>query len=82
MSTRPSRMGVPVVDVMIGPFNLILGLGISPKAPSLSGILLAGVVGFVGYGISIALFVVAPYATSEPPVPVRIFPQRLSLAPQ
>jgi len=45
--------------LVAGPFNLILGLSISREAPSLSGILLTGVVGFVGYGVSLALFVVA-----------------------
>ena len=45
--------------LIAGPFNLILGLGISREAPSLSGVLLTGVVGFVGYGVSLALFVVA-----------------------
>jgi hypothetical protein len=45
--------------LIAGPFNLILGLSISREAPSLSGILLSGVVGFVGYGVSLALFVVA-----------------------
>jgi hypothetical protein len=45
--------------LIAGPFNLILGLSISREAPSLSGIPLTGVVGFLGYGVSVALFVVA-----------------------
>jgi drug/metabolite transporter (DMT)-like permease len=42
-----------------GPFNLMLGLFISRALPSLSGVLFTGVVGFIGYGVSLALFVAA-----------------------
>jgi drug/metabolite transporter (DMT)-like permease len=62
--TRKVSLADPLQIAMLkgliaGPFNLILGLGISLAAPSLSGVLLAGIVGFLGYGISLALFVVA-----------------------
>jgi len=62
--TRKVSLADPLQIAMLkgliaGPFNLILGLGISHEVPSLSGVLLSGVVGFVGYGVSLALFVVA-----------------------
>src|SRR5215469_11016033 len=62
--TRKVSLADPLQIAMLkgliaGPFNLILGLAISREAPSLSGVLLTGVVGFVGYGVSLALFVVA-----------------------
>jgi drug/metabolite transporter (DMT)-like permease len=62
--TRKVSLADPLQIVMLkgliaGPFNLVLGLSISHQVPSLSGIFFAGVVGFVGYGISLALFVVA-----------------------
>jgi drug/metabolite transporter (DMT)-like permease len=62
--TRKVSLADPLQIAMLkgliaGPFNLILGLGISREAPSLSGVLFSGVVGFVGYGVSLALFVVA-----------------------
>jgi drug/metabolite transporter (DMT)-like permease len=62
--TRKVSLADPLQIAMLkgliaGPFNLILGLGISREVPSLSGVLLTGVVGFVGYGVSLALFVVA-----------------------
>jgi drug/metabolite transporter (DMT)-like permease len=62
--TRKVSLADPLEIAMLkgliaGPFNLILGLSISREAPSLSGILLTGAVGFLGYGVSVALFVVA-----------------------
>ena len=62
--TRKVSLADPLQIAMLkgliaGPLNLILGLSISREAPSLSGVLLSGVVGFVGYGVSLALFVVA-----------------------
>ena len=62
--TRKASLADPLQIAMLkgliaGPINLILGLNISREAPSLSGILLTGVVGFLGYGVSVALFVVA-----------------------
>jgi len=62
--TRKVSLADPLQIAMLkgliaGPFNLMLGLGISREVPSLSGVLVSGVVGFVGYGVSLALFVVA-----------------------
>jgi hypothetical protein len=45
--------------LIAGPFNLILGLSIGHQIPTFSGIFLTGVIGFLGYGVSLALFVVA-----------------------
>jgi drug/metabolite transporter (DMT)-like permease len=50
---------VTLKGLIAGPFNLILGLSISHQIPTVSDILLTGVVGFLGYGVSLALFVVA-----------------------
>jgi drug/metabolite transporter (DMT)-like permease len=62
--TRRVSLADPLQIAMLkgliaGPFNLVLGLSISREVPSLPGVLLAGVVGFLGYGVSVALFVVA-----------------------
>jgi drug/metabolite transporter (DMT)-like permease len=62
--TRKVSLADPLQIAMLkgliaGPFNLILGLSISREVPSLSGTLLTGVVGFLGYGVSVALFVAA-----------------------
>ena len=62
--TRKVSLADPLQIAMLkgliaGPFNLVLGLGISPQIPSVSGILLSGIVGFLGYGVSLALFVLA-----------------------
>ena len=63
--TRKVSLADPLQIAMLkgliaGPFNLVLGLSISREVPSLPpGVLLAGVVGFLGYGVSVALFVVA-----------------------
>jgi drug/metabolite transporter (DMT)-like permease len=62
--TRKVSLADPLQIAMLkgliaGPFNLILGLGISHQIPSSSGILLTGLVGFLGYGVSLALFVAA-----------------------
>ena len=45
--------------LIAGPFNLVLGLALGAALPGLSAVLIAGVVGFIGYGVSLALFVVA-----------------------
>jgi hypothetical protein len=63
--TRKVSLADPLQIAMLkgliaGPINLILGLVISLAAPTLSRVLLAGIVGFLGYGISLALFVVCP----------------------
>jgi drug/metabolite transporter (DMT)-like permease len=50
---------VELKGLMAGPFNLLLGLLIGASLPSFSAIIAAGVVGFLGYGVSLALFVVA-----------------------
>ena len=62
--TRKVSLADPLQIAMLkgliaGPFNLILGLSISHEIPNVSGILLTGIVGFLGYGVSLALFVVA-----------------------
>jgi drug/metabolite transporter (DMT)-like permease len=62
--TRKVSLADPLQIAMLkgliaGPFNLILGLSISHQIPTFSGILVTGVVGFLGYGVSLALFVVA-----------------------
>jgi drug/metabolite transporter (DMT)-like permease len=62
--TRKVSLADPLQIAMLkgliaGPFNLILGLSISHQIPSGSGILLTGIVGFLGYGVSLALFVLA-----------------------
>jgi drug/metabolite transporter (DMT)-like permease len=62
--TRKVSLADPLQIAMLkgliaGPFNLILGLSISHQIPTFSGILFTGVVGFLGYGVSLALFVVA-----------------------
>jgi drug/metabolite transporter (DMT)-like permease len=62
--TRKVSLADPLQIAMLkgliaGPFNLVFGLGISPQIPSVSGILLSGIVGFLGYGVSLVLFVLA-----------------------
>lgn len=62
--TRKVSLADPLQIAMLkgliaGPFNLIVGLSVSHQIPSVFGILLTGVVGFLGYGVSLALFVVA-----------------------
>ena len=62
--TRKVSLADPLQIAMLkglfaGPFNLVLGLGISHEIPSISGILLTGIVGFFGYGVSLAFFVIA-----------------------
>jgi drug/metabolite transporter (DMT)-like permease len=50
---------VELKGLIAGPFNLLLGLAIGAGIPSLSTAVIAGVVGFFGYGVSLALFVLA-----------------------
>ena len=62
--TRKVSLADPLQIVMLkgliaGPFNLALGLFIGAAMPALSTGIMAGVVGFFGYGVSLALFVVA-----------------------
>jgi drug/metabolite transporter (DMT)-like permease len=62
--TRKVSLADPLQIVMLkglvaGPFNLVLGLLAGAAWPSFSAALLAGMVGFLGYGVSLALFVAA-----------------------
>lgn len=62
--TRKVSLADPLQIVMLkgliaGPFNLALGLFIGAAMPALSTAIIAGVIGFFGYGVSLALFVVA-----------------------
>ena len=50
---------VQLKGLIAGPFNLLLGLWAGGSLPGPSESLLGGLVGFVGYGLSLALFVVA-----------------------
>jgi drug/metabolite transporter (DMT)-like permease len=50
---------VQLKGLIAGPFNLALGLAIGAAIPTVSAVLIAGIVGFLGYGVSLALFVVA-----------------------
>jgi drug/metabolite transporter (DMT)-like permease len=45
--------------LIAGPFNLVLGFAIGAAIPDMSIALVAGVVGIFGYGVSLALFVIA-----------------------
>jgi drug/metabolite transporter (DMT)-like permease len=62
--TRKVSLADPLQIVMLkgliaGPFNLFLGFLLGAAWPGMSATLLAGVVGFLGYGVSLALFVIA-----------------------
>ncbi len=62
--TRKVSLADPLQIVVVkgsiaGPVNLLLGLSFSGAIPGLSVVILAALVGFIGYGISLALFVVA-----------------------
>lgn len=50
---------VELKGLIAGPVNLALGLWVGGSLPTLSPLLIAGVVGFLGYGVSLALFVLA-----------------------
>ena len=50
---------VELKGLIAGPVNLALGVAAGGSLPGVSMAVLAGVVGFLGYGISLALFVVA-----------------------
>jgi drug/metabolite transporter (DMT)-like permease len=50
---------VQVKGLVAGPVNLLLGLWAGGSLPGLLEILVAGLVGFLCYGVSLALFVVA-----------------------
>lgn len=50
---------VEIKGLVAGPVNLLIGLSVGGSIPNLSAAALAGAVGFLGYGVSLALFVVA-----------------------
>ena len=50
---------VEIKGLIAGPFNLLLGILLGVPLPNVAVIPIAGVVGFVGYGLSLALFVMA-----------------------
>jgi drug/metabolite transporter (DMT)-like permease len=50
---------VELKGLVAGPVNLAIGLWAGGSLPSLTPMLLAGIVGFFGYGVSLALFVYA-----------------------
>lgn len=50
---------VELKGLIAGPVNLALGLLAGGHLPAMSQSLLAGIVGFIGYGLSLALFVLA-----------------------
>src|SRR5207244_1728429 len=50
---------VELKGLVAGPVNLVLGLSIGAAIPDPSAAIIAGVVGFFGYGVSLALFVLA-----------------------
>jgi len=50
---------VELKGLIAGPVNLVLGFSAGGGLPGLSVTAIAGVVGFVGYGVSLALFVLA-----------------------
>ncbi len=50
---------VELKGLVAGPFNLLLGVSIGASFPNISAVAFAGIVGFLGYGVSLALFVVA-----------------------
>lgn len=50
---------VELKGLVAGPVNLVLGLAADASMPPAGAAALAGIVGFFGYGVSLALFVVA-----------------------
>lgn len=50
---------VELKGLIAGPINLVLGLSAGASLPGLVPIVSAGVVGFLGYGVSLVLFVLA-----------------------
>jgi drug/metabolite transporter (DMT)-like permease len=50
---------VELKGLIAGPFNLALGLSLGATLPNLSAAMIAGAIGFIGYGLSLALFVFA-----------------------
>jgi len=50
---------VQLKGLIAGPVNLVLGLSLGASLPSLSAMAISGIVGFISYGLSLALFVLA-----------------------
>jgi drug/metabolite transporter (DMT)-like permease len=50
---------VELKGLIAGPISLAIGLSVGGALPNLSATLIAGLVGFLGYGVSLALFVLA-----------------------
>lgn len=50
---------VELKGLIAGPVNLALGLAVGGQIPSVTPLVIAGVVGFLGYGVSLALFILA-----------------------
>lgn len=50
---------VELTGLIAGPANLLLGLIAGGQAPAASPLVIAGVVGFLSYGVSLALFILA-----------------------
>lgn len=50
---------VELKGLIAGPVNLALGLATGGHIPEASPLLIAGVVGFLGYGVSLAMFILA-----------------------
>jgi len=50
---------VELKGLIAGPVNLVLGLSLGASFPEMTAVAIAGIVGFVGYGLSLALFVLA-----------------------
>ena len=50
---------VELKGLIAGPFNLALGLALGGTLPGIAAVGFAGIVGFFGYGVSLALFVLA-----------------------
>lgn len=50
---------VQLKGLIAGPVNLVIGLSAGGSLPSITPLALAGIVGFLGYGVSLALFVFA-----------------------
>jgi drug/metabolite transporter (DMT)-like permease len=50
---------VELKGLIAGPVNLAFGLSLGASLPEMTAVAFAGIVGFVGYGLSLALFVLA-----------------------
>jgi drug/metabolite transporter (DMT)-like permease len=50
---------VELKGLVAGPANLVLGLSMGAAIPGISAIIISGIVGFLGYGVSLALFIIA-----------------------